>query len=544
MPKKKDFTESKEIGKTKCPACPSSDGFALYDDGHGYCFVCNHYEKNVEEDEDMAVAAPQVTSLELFESQLGDCRGCKERGITKTIAEHYGVRASYDSERNITAYNYPYYRDNELIAYKVRTLPKQFKTVGDFKDVWPFGYQSFGMGGKRLVITEGEFDAMSVAQASLDHYNKIYPAISVASASNLKSLLQAREWIRSFEEVVLFFDRDVAGQKAIKDAANIIGIDKVKVASSTAKDPCELYQEKGKEGVMRAIWDAQPFSPAGIVVGHEPVWEQYLARRSTESVAYPNCLSGINDKTKGMRFGEITLFTSGTGSGKSTVIKEIVLDLLNKSDDKVGMISLEESVGDTAEKFIQMQLQRNLQEYDVSLEEQEEASRAVFGSEKLVLLDHQGSVGDESLIDKIEYMALMGCKYLILDHITIAVSEGAEGYTGNEAIDKVMSDLLKLTKKHNIWLGVISHLRKVQGGGTTFEQGKLPSMDDIKGSGSIKQISFDIIGFARDMANDDDQVRNTINFIVLKSRFTGKTGPAGQDTTAILHDLLTTMKTK
>jgi twinkle protein len=241
-----------------------------------------------------------------------------------------------------------------------------------------------------------------------------------------------------------------------------------------------------------------------------------------------------------MRFGEITLFTSGTGSGKSTVIKEIVLDLLDKTDYKIGMISLEESIGDTAEKFIQMKLERNLQEYDVSLEEQEEASRAVFGSENLVLLDHQGSVGDESLIDKIEYMALMGCKYLILDHITIAVSEGAEGYTGNEAIDKVMSDLLKLTKKHNIWLGVISHLRKVQGGGTTFEQGKLPSMDDIKGSGSIKQISFDIIGFARDMANADDTTRNTINFVVLKSRFTGKTGPAKQarychDTTRLTY---------
>jgi len=527
MPKKTDYTESKEIGKTKCPACPSSDGFTLYDDGHGYCFVCNHYEKEVGKEEDMPVAAPQVTSLELFESQLGDYRGCQERGITKTIAEHYGVRATYDNERNITAYNYPYYDTGELVAYKVRTLPKQFKTVGDFKNVWPFGCQSFGMGGKRLVITEGEFDAMSVAQASLEHYNKIYPTISIASASNLKSLLHARDWIRSFEEVVLFFDKDEAGKKAIKEAANIIGIDKVKIATSTAKDPCELYISGGKDAVMRAIWDAQAYSPAGIVVGHAPVWEQYLSRQSTESVPYPDCLDGINDKTKGMRFGEITLFTSGTGSGKSTVIKEIVLDLLDKTSYKIGMISLEESIGDTAEKLIQMKLKQNLQEHDVPLDIQEAASKEVFGDERLVLLDHQGSVGDESLIDKIEYMALMGCKYLILDHITIAVSEGAEGYTGNEAIDKVMSDLLKITKKHNVWLGVISHLRKVQGGSTTFEQGKLPSMDDIKGSGSIKQISFDIIGFSRDMANENEDVRNTINFIVLKSRFSGKTGPAG-----------------
>ena len=545
MPKRKDYTDSKEIGKTKCPACPSSDGFAIYDDGHGYCFVCNHYERNLNEDErkeemplDNTVSS--AWSADVFHANTGDARGCKDRRITKTVAEHYGVRVNYDSQRNISDYHYPYYKESDLVAYKTRKLPKQFSTVGDFKDVWPFGCQSFSPGGKRLVITEGEFDAMAVAQASMDHYGKIYPAISVASASNLKSLLNARDWIRSFEEVVLFFDNDTAGKKAIKDAANIIGIDKVKVASSQHKDPCEAYLSGGKEGVMRSVWDAQPFSPAGIVVGHDPVWEQYLARRSTESVPYPACLTGINDKTKGMRFGEITLFTSGTGSGKSTVIKEIVLDLLDRSDDKIGMISLEESVGDTAEKFIQMKLGRNLQEFDVSLEEQEEASRAVFGSEQLVLLDHQGSVGDESLIDKIEYMALMGCKYLILDHITIAVSEGAEGYTGNEAIDKVMSDLLKLTKKHNIWLGVISHLRKVQGGGSTFEQGKLPSMDDIKGSGSIKQISFDIIGFARDMANEDEAIRNTINFIVLKSRFTGKTGPAGQarydhDTTRLTY---------
>jgi len=530
MQKKKDYTESKEIGKTKCPACPSSDGFTMYDDGHGYCFVCNHYEKEIGKEEEMPLdnVVKSIWNVDTFIANTGDARGCQDRGITKTVAEHFGVRVSYDSERNITAYHYPYYKGEQLVAYKTRTLPKQFNTVGDFKDVRTFGSKSFGAGGKRLVITEGEFDAMAVAQASLDHYNKIYPVVSVASASNLKSLLNDRTWIRSFEEVVLFFDADTAGQKAIKEAANIIGIDKVKIATSSCKDPCELYLEQGTKGVMRSVWDAQSYSPAGIVVGHDPVWEQYLARQATESVLYPDCLTGINEKTNGMRFGEITLFTSGTGSGKSTVIKEIVLDLLDKTSDKIGMISLEESVGDTAEKFIQMKLQRNLQEYDVSLEEQEAASREVFGTEKLVLLDHQGSVGDESLIDKIEYMALMGCKYLILDHITIAVSEGAEGYSGNEAIDKVMSDLLKITKKHNIWLGVISHLRKVQGGGATFEQGKLPSMDDIKGSGSIKQISFDIIGFARDMANTDEQIRNTINFVVLKSRFTGKTGPAKQ----------------
>ena len=77
-----------------------------------------------------------------------------------------------------------------------------------------------------------------------------------------------------------------------------------------------------------------------------------------------------------------------------------------------------------------------------------------------------------------------------------------KAYQGNEAIDKVMSDLLKVVKRHNVWLGLISHLRKSHG--KSFEEGNLASIDDIKGSGSIKQISFDIIAFARNLIAEDE----------------------------------------
>ena len=97
MPKKIEYTESKEIGKTACPACPSSDGFAVYDDGHGYCYVCNHYEKEIGKEEEMPLDN-NTFSLELFEANLGDCRGVQDRRITKTIAEHYGVRVNYDND--------------------------------------------------------------------------------------------------------------------------------------------------------------------------------------------------------------------------------------------------------------------------------------------------------------------------------------------------------------------------------------------------------------------------------------------------------------
>jgi len=101
-------------------------------------------------------------------------------------------------------------------------------------------------------------------------------------------------------------------------------------------------------------------------------------------------------------------------------------------------------------------------------------------------------------------------------------------------------DLLKIVKKHNVWLGLISHLRKSQSGASSFEEGKFASIDDIKGSGSIKQISFDIISFARNLVADDPTDRNTIRFRVLKSRFTGLTGNAG----AAVYNINTTRLSK
>jgi replicative DNA helicase len=125
-------------------------------------------------------------------------------------------------------------------------------------------------------------------------------------------------------------------------------------------------------------------------------------------------------------------------------------------------------------------------------------------------------------------MALSGCTHLFLDHITLLTSEGFDGLQGNEAQDKAMNTLSRMVKRRNVWLGLVSHLRKMCNAGQSFEDGKIASLDDIKGSGSIKQVSYDIIAFARDVGNEDEDTRNTIQMKVLKSRYTGLTGPCGE----------------
>ena len=509
-----------------CEACGSSDAKSYREDGSAFCFACSTNFKSqgktitTEDNEDNFDMIETVNNISTYKSYP-----LSSRKITKKIVDHFDVKMETSPDGKPVAHYYPYTKDGQVVAYKKRTLPKDFSVIGSFKHVELFG-QSVVAGGKTLVITEGELDTLSVAQAYQDHYGKIYPVVSIPSASMVNCILDNRDFVRKFKEVVLMLDQDEAGKEAAEKAAKIIGADKVKIAKFNYKDPSDLYKADGKDGIMQAIWNAQVYCPAGVVMGDE-VWEQFKKRQNVKSVPYPSCLEGLNEKLGGIRQGEITLFTSGTGSGKSTVIKEIILDLLENSEDKIGLVSLEESVGDTAEKFYSMQLGRPLHGHPpVTDEELREAHDKVFGSNRLILLDHQGSVSDASLIDKIEYLALMGCKYLVLDHITIAVSEGNEGLTGNEAVDKMMSDLLKIVKKHDVWLGLISHLRKAAGG-KSFEEGHLASIDDIKGSGSIKQISFDIVAFARNLIAEQEEERNTIKLRVLKSRFTGRTGDAG-----------------
>jgi twinkle protein len=466
--------------------------------------------------------------MSIEEIQALSSRGFKERQIEKHVAEFFGVKVSYSASGEIDTHYYPYV-EGDKIGYKVRSLPKQFSFVGDM--VGLFGQTLFQGGGKRLIITEGEIDAMAVAQASYEKYQKIYPVVSLSSATNTKPLLENRDWIRSFGEVVLCLDNDAAGQEATDKAIHIIGLDKVKICKLPLKDASDVLLKNGGNRLLQAIWDAEVFKPAGFLTKEE-IWEEVKSAETAPVIPYPACMAGVNKKLRGMRLGEIVLFISGTGSGKSTLLREIILHLLDMKENnpdelfgKAGIISLEESPAETAINLSGMMLSRNPEYEDVPIDDLKVGFDKVFKDEQLMILDHQNTIKDKSIVDLLEYMCLSGCTHIFVDHITILVSEGADGLTGNEAIDKIMNDLLRVVKRHKVWIGLVSHLRKATNGGKSFEEGNLPSIDDIKGSGSIKQVSFDIIAFARDLTAEDERVRNTMLMSVLKARKTGRTGP-------------------
>ena len=72
---------------------------------------------------------------------------------------------------------------------------------------------------------------------------------------------------------------------------------------------------------------------------------------------------------------------------------------------------------------------------------------------------------------------------------------------------------------------VVSHLKRPDGRG--HEEGAATSLAQLRGSGSIGQLSDIVVGLERNGQAEDETERNTTFIRILKNRFSGLTGPAG-----------------
>ena len=511
-----------------CHLCGSSDAGAIYTDGHFHCFSCRQTEHAYDGEHAHEVVnhmkpthpKPRLVhdSSRLDEMLNGlTCGVLADRKISAAVVEKFGVRIDNVNDRHL----YPYRNgDGALIGVKTRySRNKTFSWDGNGQTVL-FGMHLFPGGGKTITICEGEIDTMAAHQMN----GSKWPTVGMPSATGIKAVKDNLEYLNTFEEIYLAFDNDDAGKRATEDVANLFEPNKCKVVNlAPLKDVGEYLAEGKVEDYTRRWWNAQPFTPEGIVRGSS-LWDLVSTDDDTPSVEYP--YDGLQEMTYGIRVGELVTLTAGSGLGKSAVVRELMYHLLNVTEDNIGCMFLEESTKRSALGFMSMAANKplHLPDTEKTPEELRLAFDQTLGTDRIFLYDSFGSNSLENIIGRVRHMAkAMDCKYIVLDHPSIVVSSQENG-DERKAIDEIVTKLRMLVQELRISLIMVSHLRRPQGQG--HEDGAATSLSQLRGSAAIAQLSDMVIGLERNGQHENEVMRNTTTVRVLKNRFSGITGPA------------------
>jgi twinkle protein len=403
---------------------------------------------------------------------------------------------------------------------------KKFRWIGDVSDIELFGQHLWAAGGKRLTITEGELDALAVSQMQ---ENK-WPVVSIPSGAESaeKYIKLNLEWVESFETVVFAFDMDEPGKRAAGKCAALLSPGKARIANLPAKDGNECLLKGLTRDCITALWQASPYRPDGILAGAD-LWESIV---SPVSAGYSIQFPELNHMLRGVRGGELCLFTAGSGIGKSTLVNEIAYHLHHEHGLPIGVLALEESPGRNALRYLGIHLNKPLHLPEARGAVSDDELRGAFDAvltNGWYVYNHFGSSDTDTLLSKIRYMVVgLGCKVIVLDHISIVIS-GLEqtGVAGDErrTIDILMTRLRKLVEETGMILLAVVHLKRPPDGGKAYNEGRKVSLSDLRGSGSLEQLSDAVVALERDQQGEKP---NLASIRVLKNRTVGVCGFAGE----------------
>ena len=119
--------------------------------------------------------------------------------------------------------------NRQTVAQKLRFPDKTFPWTNRAAFKGLYGQWLWRDGGKQVVITEGEIDALSVSQVQ---QNK-WPVVSLVDGGGknaVKPIKEAYEWLQKFEKIILFFDNDEKGRQTVEIVKRMLPLGKVYIA--------------------------------------------------------------------------------------------------------------------------------------------------------------------------------------------------------------------------------------------------------------------------------------------------------------------------
>lgn len=200
------------------------------------------------------------------------------------------------------------------------------------------------------------------------------------------------------------------------------------------------------------------------------------------------------DQKIGFRRKEITVLAGVNGHGKSLILGQIALDIVNKGS-KILMASLEMPPVSTLARMAR-------QATGVNIPSKQQINNFMkWKLDHFYLFNHVGSLETWQVISLCRYASIeLGVSHVIIDSLT-KCTRGEADYDGQKDF---MNQLCEVAKEMNIHIFLVHHVRKGN------DEAETANKFDLKGSGSISDLVDNVMIISRNIKKERETERNLI----------------------------------
>jgi len=388
---------------------------------------------------------------------------------------------------------FPYYRGKELILVKYLELKrtpegKKKSWVSKGSEPCLFGWQASSGLSRKLCLTEGEIDAMSLHQ-----YDLGMDVMSVPFGGGTKG---KHRWIETeydnlsiYDEIYLCFDGDEEGQMAARDVTERLGRHRCRIVTLPCKDANECLQKDIATVFMRECFD--------VAVSIDP---KELKKASSYEELIKKGINHVSEKELGyslpwtksgnaihFRPGELTVWTGINGHGKSQILGYVMLDQIKKGAN-VCVASFELRPDKT---LIRMARQAS----GIKQPTDDHISRICqWWEDQLWVFDILGTAKADTLISVFKYAKQRyGVNVFVIDSL-MKCGFSDDDYAGQK---KFLDQLSDFKNEFNCHIHVVAHPRK------TLDENTPPNKLDVKGVSGITDLADNCISIWRNKPKED-----------------------------------------
>lgn len=448
------------------------------------------------------------------------------RGISEEVANKYEITTQTGKDNILV---FPFYDEhNELwfIKYRKTDFDKEKDSCKEWsqKDGKPilFGMKQCNLENKTLIITEGQIDSLSVAEAGIEN------AVSVPTgAMGFTWVPYCWDFVNQFSEIIVFGDHEKGRITLLDEIKRRFHRPKIRHVREEdyldCKDANEILQKHGREQIRKCIENAVtiPIRHVILVRDIEPINPFDIKKLGTGFKQLDTLLYG------GLPFGGITIATGKAGLGKSTMASQFILNALNEGH-KVFAYSGEL----TKEVFqswciYQAAGPKHVESYVTSWGQEawriskstERVIRDWFG-ERFYLFD-ETSIDEEDDEDgdilKLAEDSIMrnGCDVILMDNLMsgldLAMSSERDKY---ERQSKFVRALARMARTYNVLVILVAHMRKNNAG--------MNGNDEVGGSSDVTNLASLTLMIDKEKDNENGRVLK-----LWKNRLFGKVNTEG-----------------